>query len=60
MTDPLPDLLTIRDVAALCRVTPGTVWKWVREGRLPAVRMGGQGPYRIHRDALSAFLVVSP
>jgi predicted DNA-binding transcriptional regulator AlpA len=36
---PLPEfavqLLTDREVGAMLRVHPGTIWRWVSEGRLP-------------------------
>jgi excisionase family DNA binding protein len=35
-----PDLLIIEDVATLTRVTPETVRRWCRAGRLPSVRIG--------------------
>lgn len=33
-------LLTVEDVAARLRLAPYTVRKWVRLGRLPAVKLG--------------------
>jgi excisionase family DNA binding protein len=35
-----PTLLTVRQVAARLNVHPGTVRRWVRSGRLPAVKVG--------------------
>lgn len=32
------DLLTVKEAAALLKVSPYTVYRWVAEGRLPAVR----------------------
>ncbi len=42
-------------VASLCAVTPDTVLKWVKAGRLPSQRTPG-GHYRIPRSALQNLL----
>ena len=47
--------LTTGQAAALCSVTADTVLKWVKSGRLPAIRTPG-GHCRIHRVALFGFL----
>ncbi len=39
MTDALPRLLALIEVAECCRVSPHTVRKWVREGKLRPVRL---------------------
>jgi excisionase family DNA binding protein len=36
----LPQLLDLRDVRLACGVSLDTVYGWIREGRLPAVRLG--------------------
>ncbi|MEW6249936.1 MAG: helix-turn-helix domain-containing protein [Planctomycetota bacterium] len=46
-----PNLLTTGQAAKLCSVTPDTVLKWIKKGRLGAVRTAG-GHYRISRDDL--------
>lgn len=46
-----PDLLTVREVALLYRVTPRSVRNWIKDGRLPAVRMS-QRSVRIPRSAV--------
>jgi excisionase family DNA binding protein len=38
-----PEYLTIKDVAAMMLVTPRTVWRWIRIGRIRPVRVGGEG-----------------
>ncbi|HSS09026.1 MAG TPA: helix-turn-helix domain-containing protein [Acidimicrobiales bacterium] len=35
------DLLTVREVARRAKVSERTVWRWVEDGRLPAIRVGG-------------------
>lgn len=47
-----PQLLTTGMAAKLCSVTPDTVLKWIKAGRVPARRTAG-GHYRIHRRDLA-------
>ncbi|MBU8934006.1 MAG: excisionase family DNA-binding protein [candidate division Zixibacteria bacterium] len=49
------DYLTTGQIAALCSVTPDTVLKWIRAGRLSARRTPG-GHHRVPRSALDSFL----
>jgi excisionase family DNA binding protein len=42
-------------VATELRVSRVTVFRWIREGRLPAVRIGGGG-YRIHADDIARLI----
>jgi excisionase family DNA binding protein len=45
-------ILTRRDVARIFSVTPNTVSRWSREGRLPSVRtLGGQRRYLLDKVA---------
>jgi excisionase family DNA binding protein len=53
-----PELLSTGQAARLCSVTPDTVLKWIKKGRLSARRTVG-GHYRIERRALEP-LIVSP
>jgi excisionase family DNA binding protein len=39
MSDAIPKLLALLEVAECCRVSPHTVRKWVREGKLRPVRL---------------------
>lgn len=50
----LPDLLTAEEVAALFRVPTGMVWRQIREGVLPSVRMGRM--VRIPKGKLLQFI----
>lgn len=49
------DHLTTGQVARLCSVTPDTVLKWIRAGRLPARRTPG-GHHRIPKSAVDPVL----
>lgn len=39
MTGGIPTLLTLLELAERCRVSPHTVRKWVREGKLKPTRI---------------------
>lgn len=45
---------TCEEVAEHLKVKVQTVWGWIREGRLPAVRVGKC--YRVSATSLDAFL----
>ena len=49
------DLLTTGQAARLCAVTPDTVLKWIKKGRLKASRTAG-GHYRVALPDLQPFL----
>lgn len=49
------DLLTPAEVAGLCRVTKTTVFRWVADGELAAVRLGKR-VVRFHRDDVDRFI----
>ncbi len=49
------DLLSTGQAAQLCAVTPDTVLKWVKKGKLPATRTAG-GHYRIALQDLEPFM----
>lgn len=51
------DLLTVPEAAAVLKVSPVTVSRWLRQGRLPAYRLGPRA-VRIRRSELAA--VFSP
>jgi excisionase family DNA binding protein len=56
-----PDLLTVAEAAALARVSKMTVHRRIREGAVPAVRVGPPGsPVRIPRRAFMAWLYGAP
>ncbi|MBT8396566.1 MAG: excisionase family DNA-binding protein [Gemmatimonadetes bacterium] len=49
------DLLTTGQAAKLCAVTPDTVLKWIKKGRLAATRTAG-GHYRVALPDLEPFM----
>jgi excisionase family DNA binding protein len=51
------ELLTVREVAAYLRVGRVTIWRWCKEGAIPAFRVGRN--WRIPRDDLLDFLSTS-
>ncbi len=53
-----PNLLTTGQAAKLCSVTPDTILKWIKKGRLTGVRTAG-GHYRIHRRDLEPLVISS-
>lgn len=58
VTDPLPDkagLLTVAEAAAILGVNAFTVRRWIKAGRLEAIRMG-EKLLRIRPDAIANFL----
>lgn len=52
---PEKDYFSTGEVASHCAVTPNAVFKWVKNGQLPADRTPG-GHYRISRNSLLSFL----
>jgi excisionase family DNA binding protein len=51
---PLGVMYDTMQVAAFMGVTPRTVQRWIREGRLPAMIVGGT--YRVKREDLQGFV----
>jgi excisionase family DNA binding protein len=39
----IPDLLRIPEAAERLNVSRASIYRWIDEGRLPAVRLGGRG-----------------
>lgn len=48
--------LTIAEAAAYLKVNPKTASAWALSGRIPAARIGGRGPWRIHKHRLDEYL----
>lgn len=56
--DDLPDLLTIREVAGLLRVSPLTIKRWGKSGKLPAIRINSRGDRRYRKNVILHLLGV--
>lgn len=52
----MSDLLTVREAAALLRCSQDTIRRRIDAGTLRYTRTGPGGHYRIHRDALLAWV----
>ena len=50
--DDLPDLLTVREVADILRVSPLTIKRWGKRGKLPAIRINSRGDRRYKKEAI--------
>ena len=48
----LPDLLTVREVAELLRVSSLTIKRWGKRGKLPAIRINSRGDRRYKKEAV--------
>ena len=48
----LPDLLTVREVATVLRVSPLTIKRWGKRGKLPAIRINSRGDRRYKKEAV--------
>ncbi len=58
--DNLPDLLTVREVANLLRVSPLTIKRWGKRGKLPAIRINSRGDRRYKKEAVLWLLGITP
>lgn len=48
----LPDLLTVKEVASVLRVSPLTIKRWGKRGKLPAIRINSRGDRRYKKEAV--------
>jgi len=56
----LPDLLTVREVAGLLRVSPLTIKRWGKKGKLPPIRINSRGDRRYKKEAVLYLLGIQP
>lgn len=52
----LPDLMTIKEVADLLRVSPLTIKRWGKKGKLPAIRINSRGDRRYRKEVVLRLL----
>jgi excisionase family DNA binding protein len=57
--DNLPDLLTVKEVAQILRVSPLTIKRWGKRGKLPAIRINSRGDRRYKKEAVLWLLGIS-
>jgi excisionase family DNA binding protein len=55
---PNSEYLTVAEVAEILRVRPDLVRKLCQSKQLAATKLGGRQGWRIHKDALDAFMRV--
>ena len=55
----LPDLLTVREVADLLRVSPLTIKRWGRRGKLSPIRINSRGDRRYKKESVLWLLGVN-
>ncbi|MBI3397199.1 MerR family transcriptional regulator [Candidatus Woesebacteria bacterium] len=48
----LPDLLTVREVAEILRVSPLTIKRWGKRGKLTPLRINSRGDRRYKKEAV--------
>jgi excisionase family DNA binding protein len=54
--DNLPDLMTIREVSELLRVSQLTIKRWGKSGKLPAIRINTRGDRRYKKEVILRLL----
>lgn len=52
-------MLTVGQAARILNVSMATIWRRLKDGTIPAVRIGNSGPVRIPRSALDELLELS-
>ena len=58
--DSLPDLLTVKEVAAVLRVSTLTIKRWGKRGKLVPIRINSRGDRRYKKEALQWLLGITP
>lgn len=52
----LPDLMTLKEVSQLLRVSTLTLKRWGKSGKLPAIRINSRGDRRFKREEVLKIL----
>ena len=58
--DSLPDLLTVKEVAAVRRVSTLTIKRWGKRGKLVPIRINSRGDRRYKKEAVLWLLGMTP
>jgi len=58
--DSLPDLLTVREVAGVLRVSTLTIKRWGKRGKLVPIRINSRGDRRYKKEAILWLLGMTP
>lgn len=56
----LPDLLTVREVAQILRVSTLTIKRWGKRGKLTPIRINSRGDRRYKKEAVLWLLGMTP
>jgi len=56
----LPDLMRVREVAEVLRVSPLTIKRWGKRGKLPAIRINSRGDRRYRKESVLWLLGINP
>lgn len=54
-TENYPEILLVEEVAEYLRVNKQTIYNLLRQGQLPAKKIGGQ--WRFHKQAIDDYLI---
>lgn len=58
--DSLPDLLTVKEVANVLRVSALTIKRWGKRGKLLPIRINSRGDRRYKKEAVLWLLGMTP
>lgn len=50
--DGYPELLTVKEVAEILRLSPLTIKRWGKKGKLPPIRINSRGDRRYTKDQI--------
>jgi excisionase family DNA binding protein len=56
----LPDLLTVKEVASVLRVSTLTIKRWGKRGKLVPIRINSRGDRRYKKEAVLWMLGMTP
>jgi excisionase family DNA binding protein len=56
----LPDLLTVKEVAQILRVSTLTIKRWGKRGKLTPIRINSRGDRRYKKEAVMWLLGMTP